>query len=406
LRKLCIAVLACCAWSEASASDDAVEWAVPRIVSLDTLRAVDDVVANARIVGLAEYSHLQPELLSLRNGLFAYLVRDHGVTAYAAETSFVGGMAVDDYVQGLKPDVPMERLVQNVFSWGPEGVEENRRLIEWMREYNARAVTERKLRFYGVDLTSLRSGADIYQHARDAVDLALRYAARYEPDAVAALARRLEPGLRHFKKSEYAALTQAERSALTAALLELEALFRKRQARWSAASSPREFERMRRCLRVGLQHDADFHADPDGRWLGTRREDAMAENVAWALEQEGPRGRLMLFASFSHLTRGPHPRYEDRQLGAQLAARWRGDFAVLGSYWPILDAAFLDDAGDATAIAHPLLAAIVSRRPGARTFLDLRARPFDARWTDARGPARSFFDAMIFIEAGAAAYDY
>lgn len=375
-------------------------------MALNDLAAVDALIGEARVIGFAEYGHLQPEGLAFRNRLFQHLVQSRGVTALAAETSFVESIAADDYVLGHGPDLPSAEAVHGAFSWSPLVAEENRRLLEWMRAYNAAHPAARPLRFLGIDLTGYRPDEDLFGRARRGADIALAYAAGLEPQAAPEFRRRLEPGLSRFTRSKYATLSVEERDALTVALRDLESLFDQRRPRWVVQTSSLEYERAHRSLRVALQHDADFRTDAHGG--SAAREAAMAENLRWALEQQGRGGRILVFASFDHLTKGPNPRFEEEQLGAHLTEEWGEDYVAIGSYWlrnpaehprPTMKHARLD-AGER---ADELLRPAAMGRTNAISFLDLRSRPVDARWLTGRGIRSSFFDAMIILQVHEAA---
>lgn len=404
LLTLALALAAGCAG--AKESDAIVEWAAQRAVPLDSgglsaspaaAQAISAVIGNARVIGFAEFAHLQPECLAFRNELLKYLVLSNGVTAIAAETSFVDGIAVDDYVQGRTSTLPEAELTHSVFTWAPMPVAENRELIEWIRTYNARPETRRPVRFYGVDLTGYRPGQDLYQRARRTADAALAYAASLEPLATRSLSARLEPGLANFTKTGYATLSVQQRDALTAALGDLESLFRHRRKEWIEKTTALAYARALRSVVVARQHDADFRQDPDARWIGTARDAAMADNVMWALEQQGTDSRILLFASLNHLTKGPNEAYANEQLGARLRARLGAHYVAIGSYWDIKTQSQQPRSG-ASGFAEPLLATIARRVRHPTFLLDLRQRPADPRWMSQRD-AGTFFDAMLFLDA-------
>jgi erythromycin esterase len=363
------------------------------------MRALDRIIGTAHVVGLAEFAHLQPECLELRNRLFEHLVEAAGFTAIAAETSFTRSIAVDDYVLGHGDARPTQSLVHDVFSWSPHAVTENGALIEWMRAHNALPSTKRKIRFYGIDLTGVRPRLDLYEHAREGVDAALAYVARLDPKAAVGLSRRLQPGLARFNNAEYATMSTEERAGLTVALAELNELIVSSRDDWLERTTPLEYQRARLSIRVGLQHDANFRADPQGRRAGADRDAAMAANLEWVLEQEGRGGRVLLFASLNHLTKGPNEYYGDAQLGIRIASRLRGGYAVIGTYWPRA-------VPDATTSVDSLLRPIATSIDSPLAFLDLRSRPPDARWRSARGPADSFVDAVVFVRPTTDAYSW
>jgi erythromycin esterase-like protein len=385
-------------------SGSAGEWAVGRTVGFADPRLLDPVVRHARVIGFAEFAHLQPECLTLRNRVFRHLVESAGVTAIAAETSFTRSIAVDDYVLGRGEPRPTPEIVQAVFSWSPHAVAENTELIEWMRGYNLRPSTRRPVRFYGIDLTGVRPGNDIYAHAREGADLALAYVARLAPREAARVSNRLDRGLARFSSESYATLSAAERTELTSALSSLSEWIERSQTGRQGQAPRLDRERAGLGAQLALQHDAGFRADPTGSRAGWYRDEAMASNLDRVLEQEGPQGRILLFASLNHLSKGPNERYGDEQLGVRLAARLREDYVVIGTYWtqPMQAAPIIDAFGRTDFLLRPIAARIESPL----AVLDLRDRPPDVQWRGARGTAHSFVDAVVFIRPTIDAYEW
>lgn len=370
-----------------------------RALKLDELHAIDGVIGSARVIGFAEFSHLQPECLAFRNQLFQYLVQEHGVTAIAAETSFLHALAVDDYVLGKGESRPTDEVVHAVFTWSPHAVAENRQLIEWMRVYNAQADAGRKLRFHGIDFAGFRPGEDPYGHARELVDFALSYLAALDPAAARDFSKHLTRGLAEFKPSTYPSLAVSDRRHTSEALAGLAALFDRNHTAWVRKTSALQFDRARQAIEVARAHERDFVADPAEREAGSAREQAMAQTVAWALEQEGSGGRLFLFASFNHLSRGANPRYRDGQLGTRLGRMLGNEYVPIGSYWRVSEvfangasnAQRADAPPDANAVADPVLRSIAAGLAGPYALL--------AR-------AETGFDAIVFIQPRAAPYGY
>jgi len=366
-------------------------------VPLPDFAAIDAAVGDARVIGLAEFAHQQPECLAFRNRLFQHLVESKGVSAIAAETSYIKSTAVDDYVTGRthSPVVDAE-LLHGMFAWSPRISDENRALLEWMRAYNTMHPDKRPLRFYGVDLTGSRPGDDVFAHARETVDAALAYASRREPDTALAMRRRLQPGLEHFTRAKYGRQSSGEADAFTAALTDLIALFEERRPRWIQTSSALEFNRAVQNLQVARQHDLDFRTELAGRHPDTMREAALADNVGWVLEQEGEGARILVFASFDHLTRGPNAQFNNEQLGAHLATRMRRQYAAITTYWA-MESAELPPSDDAQTRADVFLRPIAARLVQPVAFLDFRSHPRFSELISPDAVPPGFFDGVVFM---------
>jgi erythromycin esterase len=394
--------------SAATPPVDPISWAVKHAVAFDHPQALTPIIQQARVIGLAEYTHGQPEGLALRNQLFQYWIRTRGVTAIAAETSFIKSIAIDDYVQGRSSAQPAPDVVQGVFARCPLQIVENRQLIEWLREYNALPTTRRPVRFYGIDLTGAHfPDKDVFADARQTADAALGFVERLDPVLATQLAARLQPGLAHFSTVSYPKLAVTERDALTAALQDLRNLFKQHYPSWLNRTSAEAYWRASQSAQVALQHDADFRADDAARESGAPREAAMLENLTWVLEREGEQGKVLLFASLEHLTRGPNPRYQGNTLGARLAAALGNSYVPIASHWQPKEPVVSESAvKDATTLIDPLFTVIAQRLPRLPSLLQLSQRPFDSRWTHTDNPSVSFVDAVIFIQATAPEYPF
>ena len=265
------------------------------------LQDIRPLLESARLVALGETTHGIHEFLALRNRLFEFLVEELGFTAIAVETGFTEGLAVDQYVQGGSSEVS---LAGSVFSWVPPRVwAENQWLIEWMREYNSRPSTVRRIRFYGIDLSGGRWGQ--LREPRIAADSALSYLARVEATLAARAEHRLEALLSRFNEIDYPTLDATDRDALAGGLADLVSIFERERPRFIAATGEWDYDVAHRQAVVALKvvgYLRALTATPnDNRERDSARDEAMAANVRWVMEREGDTGRVMLFAHNWHV---------------------------------------------------------------------------------------------------------
>ena len=149
-----------------------------------------------------------------------------------------------------------------------------------------------------MDLTGGRSG--LFVESRRALEAVLEYIATANPARHRVHLSRLAPLLPLFDTAHYLDATPAQRAELTSAVSALAA---------DAAGDPIaarhafvavELERFFRETRsASTKREL---ADPSS--LGIR-DAAMASNVLWALDREGPEGRLVVFTHNAHARRGP-----------------------------------------------------------------------------------------------------
>lgn len=115
--------------------------------------AVDNIIARlpteAVVLGLGEPTHLIEDFLVLRNRIFRRLVEAHGFCAIALESSFPRGPVTQAYIDGGSGTY--DDIQETGFSHNFGHMAANRELVEWMRAYNADPDHGTKLSFYGFD---------------------------------------------------------------------------------------------------------------------------------------------------------------------------------------------------------------------------------------------------------------
>lgn len=349
------------------------------------VRAIPPLVAHARVIGLGESQHGVDEFLGFRNRLLEFAVQSLGVTALAAETGYNESVAVDDYISGRGEISPT--VIASVFSWSsPTAYSENEALLKWLRQYNERSSTRRKIHFYGIDLTGGRGGRFI--EARTAIDSALTYVDRVDPAQATALRARigsLEPS---FASTSYDALTAEQQNTLTATLDDLVSLFERRAVSWPAATTPDEFERAYRSVIVARDLNANFRAAGPESNPQAQREAAMAKELAWALRREGPHGRILLYQANWHISKGPMATDKfTSSLGEYLHASLGRDYVTLATSFGRMNGT------DAAQPDENSIAALLSNVCRTVCSVDLRKVP-------AVGPVADWMNTMRPVEGG------
>jgi erythromycin esterase len=284
--------------------------------ALDDLQPLADIVGRARVVALGESTHGAHEPLAFRNRLFRYLVERLGFTAIALETGFPESGAIAQYVaggRGAPPPGDAARIARRGFTWGFGNFAENVELLRWMRAYNDDPRHLRKLRFYGIDLSL--GGPQGSTPTPSAIEAALEYVARVDAAAARGLRARFAPLVRHLPGDPSSPISAAQHDSLTAAIAALVRLLETGRSSYATSTSVEEHAWALRAAVIAQQgdrvHRVQAPPSPDGRiapgaWREIEaRDSAMAENVRWALEREGPVGRVLVFAHDIHVKNAP-----------------------------------------------------------------------------------------------------
>ncbi|WP_187394926.1 erythromycin esterase family protein [Pigmentiphaga aceris] len=379
---------------------------------------VDTLVAGKKLVLLGESGHGVQQSLEARNRLFEYLVQTHGFTTIALETGFEDGMEVNEYVNGARS--LDDTLVAKVFSFSaPRSWDANRQLIEWMRQHNARVGPAKAVRFYGIEMLGnarYLNGAD-RSPARRSADAALAYLHQVDPGAGKAWQQRMEPLLAALVQQRYADISSVDRESMTLALADLVKLFERQKNAWTGLSSFQRFQRAYRNALNARNLDTDLRsngwwagADPGNRQRNLDMRDAsMADNVKWVLDQEGARGRVLVFSAFKHAVRVPRTshRASDRgfiPMGQQLHTTFKHNMAIIGMIAAREAREFYTDDG---------LAAFINAGSAdvfAVNFRELAGKPDASNWWqtsctfgDCQQALTSAADAVIFVKTPQAA---
>lgn len=144
------------------------------------LDALVEAIGDAKYVLLGEATHGTSEFYTWRTELTRHLVREKQFSFVAVEGDWPDCYRVNRYVKGGEGESPEEVL--HAFSRWPTWMWANRevaQLVRWMRAHNDRALDDRKVGFYGLDVYSLW----------ESMDAVIEYLKKVDPDAVAAAHR-------------------------------------------------------------------------------------------------------------------------------------------------------------------------------------------------------------------------
>ena len=118
---------------------------------------LDSLDAKPRLLGLGEPTHGEEKFPRLRNEAFRRLVEREGYRSIAIESDCLAALKVDAYVAGGGGS--LDAVMETGFSHGFGELDENRRLVSWMRQYNQDRDAADRLRFYGFDAPTEITGA-------------------------------------------------------------------------------------------------------------------------------------------------------------------------------------------------------------------------------------------------------
>jgi erythromycin esterase len=252
------------------------------------LQPLREVIGDVRIVALGEATHGTREFFQLKHRMLEFLVSELGFDVFAIEATLPEAMDVNRYV--LTGDGDPGRALAGMYFWTWD-TEEVLELIRWMRRYNEDPQHPRKVKFYGVDM----------QYTPRAARVTLDYLRRVDSAAAAIADSVLDPLADPFLARHVGGWPAERKQSLLASIRELVAGFESRREEYAMRSSVTEWDLVRRHLHV-LRQAMEMRAGTDGGWA---RDSAMAANLAWILEREGPGSKAILWAHNYHVSTQP-----------------------------------------------------------------------------------------------------
>jgi erythromycin esterase len=268
------------------------------------LARLAESIGDVKVLGLGEPAHGAREPLEFRNRLFRYLVTRRGFTAVAVESGLHESRLINDFVLGAPGD-PRE-VAASGLTWGFGKFAENIALIEWIRQHNATVGDEKKVRFYGIDLSGGEGGK--FTQARTAVDVAIDFLSKAATQEASEMRTRIATYLERFTTDEYATLSSDEQKIFRDELKQLAVLLKRERTKLITATSTETYEWVLQSAVIAQRVENFIRLVPSGSEVTpeqyeawTIRDTAMASNVRWLLEREGGEGRVLLFAHDAHV---------------------------------------------------------------------------------------------------------
>ncbi|MDR3682206.1 MAG: erythromycin esterase family protein [Geothrix sp.] len=260
------------------------------------LAFVDGLVGNATIIGLGEATHGSSEFQKMKHRLFEYLVEHKGVTAFGLEAQMGRCLAIDQFVQTGQGDATQILENQGFWVWSTQEMLD---LVNWMRAYNSDPSHTQKLHFFGFDM----------QDGGTEMDQVISYLQPIDAQAatnLTALYAPFRPYTWAGGMADYQAASRTLRSQCHANIQQAYQWMVTNQAAYSAATGAESYALALQMAKVVVQNEAMQSDDPSGLGRSNVRDQSMAGNVDWYLEEMGPGAKVVLSAHNGHVNKkGP-----------------------------------------------------------------------------------------------------
>lgn len=219
---------------------------------------------------------------------------------------------IDEYVLTGKGD-PAKALAGLYFwTWDTKEVLE---MIRWMRRYNEEPSHTRKVKFYGFDM----------QFAPRAAKVALAYLRQVDPEQSVAVEKTFALLINPFTAPDLANLAKEKIAEMAGAAAALVTRFDERKQDYGQRTGASAWAIARQHARILAQH---LELQKSIETSFAVRDRAMAENVQWILEHEGPGAKMIVWAHNGHVATQPFGNVPS--MGVHLRKMFGSDMVVFG----------------------------------------------------------------------------
>ncbi len=298
----------------------------------DDLRPLLDMVGDARIVALGEATHGTREFFTMKHRILECLVQEKGFNIFAIEANAPEANRVNAYVQTGRGNAKSALAGMYFWTWNTHEVLD---MIEWMHTHNQNPGNAPQVSFRGFDM----------QFGFVALWDVLNYLQRVDPNIMGQVESDLQClGLPHGDMN-YVNLDAETQNRCRQNVEAIHELLLAQEDVYRAATSTTAYAEAVEAARILVQHEQflrlnrqDISVD-----LFNLRDRAMADNIAWLLEQGGPEAKIVLWAHNAHIQTlplsPPNPDLEGTfrnsdaialTMGNNLRAHFGADMVVIG----------------------------------------------------------------------------
>ena len=276
---------------------------------LDDLEPLRALIGSTRVVAVGENAHFISEFALLRHRILRFLVEQCGFTVLSFESGFSEGFALDEWLQGTRPDDDLPALAERCIPSGLARPAEVRDMFRWLRAHNGASLP--RVRFAGIDVPS--AAGSLLPSLQPLAD----YLDRVDPDGRQLLDPAVEiaggiAGTTQARSAPgYLELDASRQDELTAVLSRLADRFDALAPTYVDAGGLPDYDVARWRLEGARAADHQLRGIA-GAFAGTAlpaaatsRERYMAAAVLWWLDRLDAQDRIVLMAHNAHVQRTP-----------------------------------------------------------------------------------------------------
>ncbi len=315
--------------------DSVKKWLINNAIHLRTVEAgngFDDMqplkklIDSAKIVSLGEASHGTREFFQLKHRMLEFLVNEMEFNIFGMEATMLEAFDINEYVLSGKGDP--EKALAGLYSgfWNTEEILE---MIKWMRQYNADSLHAKKVKFYGFD-----DGSQDFPTSPRAVKVILEYLHKVDPNQAVRSEKILAVVSNPLTSSNFWDLPSEKKESVAAEISTILRLIDERKLDYCNGRSIIEWTIVKQHARI-LQQIIDSELVPLDSEKNiyaflAKRDSAMAENIRWILDHEGPGAKMVVWAHNGHIANDIDTANGVKSMGYHMKRMYGNNMVVFG----------------------------------------------------------------------------
>ena len=286
--------------------DSVKKWLINNAIPLNTVESgngFDDMqplkklIGSARIVALGEATHGTREFFQLKHRMVEFLVNEMGFTVFGMEATMLEAFDINEYVLSGKDDP--EKALAGLYS-GFLNTEEILEMIKWMRRYNEDLLHTKKIKFYGFD-----NGSQDFPTSPRAVKIILEYLHKVDPKQAVRSEKVLAVLSNPLTSSNFLDLSREKKESVAAEISTILSLLDEHKLDYCNGRNITEWAIVKQHAHI-LQQIVESRLVPldseeNAYAFLAKRDSAMADNIRWILDNEGPGAKMVVWGHNGHV---------------------------------------------------------------------------------------------------------
>lgn len=282
------------------------------------LSPLEPILKDKKIVAMGEATHGTKEFFQMKHRMFQFLVEKMGYNIFGIEASMPDCMAINDYILYGKGNAKQVVKGMNFWTWDTKEVLD---MVEWMKEYNKDHT--KKIKFYGFDMQSSCTATENVTEYLKKVDPS------YESTMDKVLSKFNDKTLDYGVKKELP----------IDKIKDIIDHFEKNRDEYIKKSSKEQYELSKENLNIICEFYDAFGTKQSDFERETKRDNYMAENIKWILDNEKQDSKMMIWAHNLHVLKeidktndsvSEYPEGNVKRMGSNLYDMYKDKMYVIG----------------------------------------------------------------------------